>query len=63
MTDWTGTYIITLKILFLVLKGIDIGSQTSFKTTQRGVATPSTLPLDQPLKRGSRLGEASRKVK
>ena len=35
-----------------------MGSQTSLKTTQSGIATPSTLPLDQPLKRGPGLGEA-----
>ena len=35
--------------------GIDMGSQTSLKTSQRGwggeggVATPSALPLDPPL--------------
>ena len=36
-------------IIFGMKKGVDMGSQTSLKTSQRWVTTPSTLPLDPPL--------------
>ena len=40
MIDWTETHIITHNIIFGMKKGIDMGSQTSLKTSEKGGCNP-----------------------